>query len=73
VPTIEGRLAKLERDGQQLRVVLGGMAEGVIAIDGRRRLVFANASADALFGLDVRSVGRFLPELIRSPQLQEAV
>jgi two-component system phosphate regulon sensor histidine kinase PhoR len=73
VPTIEGRLAKLERDGQQLRVVLGGMAEGVIAVDGRRRLLFANASADALFGLDARSVGRFLPELIRSPQLQEAV
>ena len=73
VPTIEGRLAKLERDGQQLRVVLGGMAEGVIAVDSRRRLLFANASADALFGLDARSVGRILPELIRSPQLQEAV
>ncbi len=72
-PTIESRIAKLERDGQQLRVVLGGMAEGVIAIDSRRRLLFANASADALFGLDARSVGRFLLELIRSPQLQEAV
>ena len=73
VPAIEARTEKLERDGQQLRVVLGGMAEGVIAIDGRRRLLFANASADSLFGLDARSVGRFLPELIRSPQLQAAV
>jgi two-component system phosphate regulon sensor histidine kinase PhoR len=72
-PTIESRLAKLERDGQQLLVVLAGRAEGVIAIDARRRLLFANASADALFGLDSRSVGRFLPELIRSPQIQEAV
>ncbi len=71
--TVEGRLAKLERDGQQLRVVLGGMAEAVIAIDARRRLLFANASADALFGLNARSVGRFLPELIRSTQIQEAV
>jgi len=72
-PTLEHRLAKLESDGQQLRVVLSGMAEGVIAIDARRRLLFANASADAFFGLGPESVGRFLPELIRSPQLQEAV
>jgi two-component system phosphate regulon sensor histidine kinase PhoR len=73
VPSIESRLAKLDRDGQQLRVVLSGMSEGVIAIDTRRRLLFANASADALFGLDTKSVGRFLPELVRSPQLHEVV
>lgn len=72
-PAIEARVQMLERDGEQLRVVLGGMAEGVVAIDARRRLLFANASADALFGLDIRSVGRFLPELIRSPGVQEAV
>jgi two-component system, OmpR family, phosphate regulon sensor histidine kinase PhoR len=73
MPTVEGRIAGLERDVQQLRVVLGGMVEGVLAVDSRRRLLFANASADALFGLDSTSVGRFLPELIRSPQIQEAV
>ncbi|HEY2155039.1 MAG TPA: ATP-binding protein, partial [Isosphaeraceae bacterium] len=72
-PALEGRIARLERDGLQLRVVLGGMVEGVLAVDPRRRLLFANASADALFGLDSRSVGRFLPELIRSPQIQEAI
>ena len=35
------------------------MAEGVIAIDARRRLLFANASANRLFGLDAerRSAG----------------
>ncbi len=72
-PGIESRIARLERDGEQLRVVLGGMVEGVLAVDSRRRLLFANAGADALFGLDARSVGRFLPELIRSPPIQEAV
>jgi two-component system phosphate regulon sensor histidine kinase PhoR len=72
-PAIEGRIARLERDSEQLRVVLGGMVEAVVAVDSRRRLLFANAGADALFGLDARSVGRFLPELIRSPQIQEAV
>ena len=54
-------------------MVLGGMAEGVIAIDSRRRLLFANKSADHLFGLGPQAVGRLVPELIRSPQIQEAV
>ena len=73
VPVVVERLADLDRDRQQLRVVLGGMAEGVVAIDARRRLLFANASADALFGLDAGSVGRFLPELIRSTQIHAAI
>ncbi|WP_435019509.1 sensor histidine kinase [Tundrisphaera sp. TA3] len=70
---LEGRLEALGRDVEQLRVVLGGMSEGVIAIDARRRLLFANASADRLFGLDARSIGRLVPELIRSPELEAAV
>ena len=45
----------------------------MIAVDPRRRLLFANASANRLFGLDAASVGRLVPELIRSPQVQEAV
>ncbi|HMB08693.1 MAG TPA: ATP-binding protein [Isosphaeraceae bacterium] len=72
-PQLEARIARLEQDRQQLRAVLSGMAEGVIAIDARRRLLFANASADRLFGLDGASVGRLVPELIRSPQVQEAI
>ena len=68
-----GRLARLERDVEQLRVVLGGMSEGVIAIDPRRRLLFANHSADRLFGLGPQAVGRLVLELIRSPHFQEAV
>ncbi len=72
-PQLETRMARLEQDRQQLRAVLSGMAEGVIAIDARRRLLFANASADQLFGLDVTAVGRLVPELIRSPQVQGAV
>jgi two-component system phosphate regulon sensor histidine kinase PhoR len=60
-------------DREQLRVVLGAMAEAVIAVDPRRRLLFANTSADTLFGLGPGSVGRLIPELIRSPQVQEVV
>jgi two-component system phosphate regulon sensor histidine kinase PhoR len=72
-PQLETRMKRLEQDRQQLRAVLSGMAESVIAIDARRRLLFANASADLLFGLDATSVGRLVPELIRSPQVQGAV
>ena len=72
-PELEEKIARLEQDRQQLRAVLSVMAEAVIAIDARRRLVFANASADRLFGLDLAAVGRLVPELIRSPQIQEAV
>jgi two-component system phosphate regulon sensor histidine kinase PhoR len=73
VPELQDRVGRLGRDVEQLRVVLGGMAEGVIAIDARRRLLFANKSADLLFGLGPQAVGRLVPELIRSARFQEAV
>src|SRR4051794_16586494 len=59
-PRLQARVAQLEQDRQQLSAVLSGMAEGVIAIDGRRRLLFANASADRLFGLGPGSVSRLV-------------
>src|SRR4051812_5180809 len=62
-PQTQLRIEQLERDREQLRVVLGAMAEAVIAVDSRRRLLFANTSADVLFGLDTNSVGRLVPEL----------
>jgi len=70
---IQARTARLDQDRQELLVVLGAMAEAVIAVDARRRLLFANASANRIFGLDANSVGRLVPELIRSPQVQDAI
>ena len=67
------RRDRLEREVEQLQVVLGGMTEGVIAVDPRRRLLLANRSADLLFGFGPGDVGRLVLELIRSPQFQEAV
>jgi two-component system phosphate regulon sensor histidine kinase PhoR len=65
--------ARLDQERQQLLVVLGAMDEAVLAVDVRRRLLFANASANRLFGLDAGAVGRLVAELIRSPQVQEAI
>lgn len=70
---VQERVDRLERDRQQLIVVLEAMAEAVIAVDPRLRLLFANAGANRLFGLDSTSVGRLVPELIRSPRVQEAI
>ena len=64
---------RLEREVEQLKVVLGGMTEGVIAIDARGRLLFANGSADRLFSLGPHAVGKLILELIRSHPFQEAV
>jgi two-component system phosphate regulon sensor histidine kinase PhoR len=70
---IQAQVARLDQDRQQLLVVLGAMEEAVVAVDQRHRLLFANASANQLFGLDASSVGRLVPELIRSPHVQDAV
>lgn len=72
-PRLETRLELLEGDRQLLRTVLQGMTEGVIAIDGRRRLIFANEAADRLFGLGPEAVGRLVVEVIRSPQVQQVI
>jgi two-component system phosphate regulon sensor histidine kinase PhoR len=73
MPELEARIGRLERDGQQLHAVLSGMADAVIAVDARRRLLFANARADVLFGTGPQSVGRRIHELVRSPSVQDAV
>ncbi len=72
-PQIEARLSTLEGDHQLMGAVLGGMTEGVIAVDARRRLLFANRAAERLFALGPNPVGRLVAELIRSPKVQEAV
>ncbi len=73
VPKLEARIALLEEDRQKLNAVLSGMAEGVLAVDARQHLLFANPAAQDLFELGPDSGGKLLPELIRSPQIQESV
>ncbi|CAN5760124.1 N/A [soil metagenome] len=73
VPRLGARIARLEEDRQKLQAVLGGMTEGVLAVDARQRLLFANPTAQELFDLGSDSAGRLVPELIRSPQMQQAI
>jgi len=72
-PELESRIERLEEERHQLQAVLSGMAEGVVAVDSRRRLVFANPAAERLFGLGPDANGRLVAELIRVPPVQDAV
>jgi two-component system phosphate regulon sensor histidine kinase PhoR len=68
------QIAQLQEDGQQLRTILSGMVEGVIALDGQQRVLFANERAAQLLGFHTPSaVGRRLWEVVRQRGLQEAV
>lgn len=72
-PALEARLGRLEADRKLLETVLEGMNEGVLAVDGRRRVTFVNQSAMLLFGLEESGTGKLLAELVRSPEVQKAV
>ncbi len=63
-----------ERDRQQLRTILSGMVEGVVAIDDRQRVLFANDTGGRLLEFDPEAaVGRVLWEVTRQRALREAV
>ena len=42
------QFAQLEEDRQQLRTILSGMVEGVVALDAEQRILFANERAAQL-------------------------
>jgi len=68
------RLGDLDRERGKLAVVLDGVAEGVVAVDAQERLLHCNAAARAMLGLgDAPAIGRPLVELLRAPELVEAL
>jgi two-component system phosphate regulon sensor histidine kinase PhoR len=64
--------AQLEREKEQLRTILSGMVEGVVAFDNDQRVLFANDRAAELleFAPD-QAVGRRLWEVTRQRAVQE--
>jgi two-component system phosphate regulon sensor histidine kinase PhoR len=66
---MSGRLSTmlrlLEHDREQLRAILSGMVEGVVAIDDRRRVLFANDRAGRLLG--------FVPDQAVKQKICEAI
>jgi two-component system, OmpR family, phosphate regulon sensor histidine kinase PhoR len=62
---LTARIAALERDRDQLRTILGGMVEGVVALDAGQHVLFANERAAQLLDLPRPPVGRRLWEVVR--------
>jgi two-component system phosphate regulon sensor histidine kinase PhoR len=71
---LAAQFAALEEDRQQLRTILAGMVEGVIAVDGDERILFANERAHELLGLPPQPVtGRKFWEVVRHSGLMTAM
>jgi two-component system phosphate regulon sensor histidine kinase PhoR len=70
---LAAQFAQLAEDGQQLRMILSGMVEGVVALDADQRILFANARATQLLGLAPEVTGRRLWEVVRRRALQDLV
>jgi two-component system phosphate regulon sensor histidine kinase PhoR len=71
---LAARIARLEQDRQQLRTILSGMVEGVVALDPEQRILFANDRAGELLELSAQpSVGRRFWEVIRQRALLDVV
>lgn len=69
---INARMRELQKDEGQLRAMLAGMVEGVLAVDELDRISFSNSAARQLFDLGhVQVDGQRLWELVRVPGLDE--
>jgi two-component system phosphate regulon sensor histidine kinase PhoR len=71
---MHARTTQLSQQAARQSTVLGGMIEGVVAVDARQRIALANEAARRLFDFRPPTVeGRPLLEVIRNHALHEAV
>jgi two-component system phosphate regulon sensor histidine kinase PhoR len=71
---LASQFAQLEEDRQQLRMILSGMEEGVVALDAEQNILFANERAAQLLGFGPPpATGRKLWEVVRRRSLQDIV
>lgn len=73
VRDVTRRDQKAKDSSKQLAAVLQAMVEGVLAVDGLERIVFANSAACRILELDPVSVGgRLIFECVRSSHVHDA-
>jgi two-component system phosphate regulon sensor histidine kinase PhoR len=71
---LDARMKHVGRTGDRQATVLGGMIEGVIAVDERQRIVLANRAAGQLFDFPPAAAERRpLMEIVRNHALHETV
>ena len=68
------RISELRSHSEQMSAVLGGMVEGVVAVDADTRIVFANDSAGQLLGFSpAHATGQLLLSIVRDDELHRTV
>ena len=71
---LELRERNLRKSFQQQTTVLGGMTEGVVAVDAESSILFANKAAGKILGFNPQQAeGNLLLRVVRSPDLHELV
>ncbi|MCE9533078.1 MAG: cell wall metabolism sensor histidine kinase WalK [Planctomycetes bacterium] len=71
---LEAQFHQLEADRHQLRTILGGMIEGVVALGPEQRVLFANEAAGSMLEFNPSTaVGRPIWEVTRLPRIQEVL
>ena len=64
---------QLARERDLFEAVINSMADAVIAISKKRRIIAVNPSAHELLSISTEAHGRLLLEVVRIPQLAEAL
>lgn len=68
------RLYELRAHSEQMSAVLGGMVEGVVAVDAESRIIFANDSAGQFLGFSpATATGQLLLNIVRDEGLHQTV
>ena len=71
---LAGRLQTIDCQRGQLEAVVGSMAEGVLTVDGRERLLDINRAAAELLDLQPRQVkGKGIDQVIRNSALKKMI
>ncbi len=72
--TLAKRFRSLSRQKERLRVVLGGMVEGVVAFDGEEKVFLLNDAARKMLNIDMENVkGHQIQQLVRNVPFQQVV
>lgn len=71
---LEKRVQTITEDRAKLLTVLGGMVEGVVAVDGDQKVVHLNAAAGRILGVaPAESIGKPIWEVTRVRKVSEAL
>jgi two-component system, OmpR family, phosphate regulon sensor histidine kinase PhoR len=70
---LEGKLEDITRSRDRLEAILRGMMEGVLVTDREGHILLVNRALKNLLDLESAPVGRLPSEIIRNPELLEAL